>query len=153
MTVQDGKKSNGSGAHDDIRPASLGRRAILKRGVVAMPAILTLQSGAALARSSNLISASHPRTTDRRGRTLCIDSRSVYPAGGRRGARVYDLGNPPHAVVNVIRDGDISVENPDDHADYSGDWDSSRDWESKDKDWHNYQTWDSHDGGQDYSGL
>ena len=66
-----------------------------------MPAILTLQSGAALARSSNMISASSSDTTDGLGRTLCVEKSSVYPEDGY--GEKYDLGNPPHAVVNVIR--------------------------------------------------
>ena len=143
MTVQDDKKTNGSGAGHDGRPASLGRRTLLRRGVVAMPAILTLQSGAALARSSNLISASSPRSRDRLGRTLCVDSKSVYRADGRRRG-VYDLGDPPRAKVNIIRERDYFVKNSDDQDDYS------RDWESKDTDRDDYQNWGNHEGGRDY---
>jgi len=127
MTVQDDKKTNGSGAGYDGRPASLGRRTLLRRGLVAMPAILTLQSGAALARSSNLISASSSRTTDRLGRTLCVDSKSVYRVADRRGT--YDLGDPPRAVCNIIRERDYFVKNSDDQDDYN------REWGSTDSDW------------------
>ena len=68
-----------------------------------MPAILTLQSGAALARTSNLlVSAAHRGTTDRLGRTLCLDTNSVYPEGGS--GDVYDLGDPPRAELNIISD-------------------------------------------------
>ena len=81
------------------QPAKLSRRALIKGGAVAMPAILTLHSGAALARSSNLISASSPQTTDRLGRTLCVSKRSVVPADRYR--EVYDLGHPPRAEVNI----------------------------------------------------
>ena len=67
-----------------------------------MPAILTLHSGAALAVSSNLISASHYTETDEVGRTLCVDLMSVSVAD--EGAGIYDLGDdPPSAVVNVIK--------------------------------------------------
>ena len=67
-----------------------------------MPAILTLHSGAALARSSNLISATNGNPRDRRGRVLCLDRRSVRPAG--RGGRVYDLGEPAYGRVAAIND-------------------------------------------------
>lgn len=131
MSVQDDKKTKGSGTSRDSCPTSLGRRALLRRGVVAMPAILTLQSGAALARSSNLISASSPGTTDRLGRTLCLDTNSVVRAGRHRG--VYDMGeDPPHAVVNILRDQEYFVRNPD-RGD--GDWDDHEgDWDDRDSD-------------------
>ena len=84
------------------QPAKVSRRALIKGGVTVMPAILTLQSGAALARTSNLISAAAPGTTDGLGRTMCVDTNSVYPAGGS--GDVYDLGEPPRAEVNIITD-------------------------------------------------
>lgn len=68
-----------------------------------MPAILTLQSGAALARSSNMISASSPDTTDGMGRTLCVDKSSVVYADADGSSEIYDLGEPPSAEVNIIR--------------------------------------------------
>ena len=85
----------------DQLPENLSRRAVIKGGVTAMPAILTLHSGAALARSSNLISASPPGTTDGMGRTLCVDERSVMPADDY--LEIYDLGEPPSANVTIIR--------------------------------------------------
>jgi hypothetical protein len=88
---------------DVTRPASVSRRALLRSGVVAMPAILTLHSGAALARSSNLISASSSDTTDGMGRTLCVDKSSVVYADADGNSEIYDLDEPPHAVVNIIR--------------------------------------------------
>ena len=107
MFVQDDKKTKGSGASQESPPALLGRRALLRRGVVAMPAILTLQSGAALARSSNLIGASPPGTTDSLGRTLCLDTNSVVPAFGDK----YDMGdNPPYAKINIITPRDYHVD-------------------------------------------
>lgn len=102
MSVQDDSKIASKKATSDRGPATLSRRAVIRGGVSAMPAILTLQSGAALARSSNLISAASPGTTDRLGRTLCLDTNSVYRAGEY--GDTYDLGEPPHAVVNIIRD-------------------------------------------------
>ena len=69
-----------------------------------MPAILTLHSGTALARSSNLISASAPGTRDGLGRTLCLDTSSVEPVGDS--ANVFDCGDPPSATVNIIQERD-----------------------------------------------
>lgn len=83
---------------------AMSRRAILKGSVVSMPAVLTLHSGAALARSSNLISGTQYGATDAQGRTLCLDLDSVYPASDTRD--VYDLGEPPYARVSAINDRD-----------------------------------------------
>ena len=113
MSVQNDNETTLSAATHDGRPAPLSRRALMKRGAATLPVILTLQSGAALARSSNLISASHRGTTDRRGRTLCVDKRSVYRAGHSR--RVYDLGEPPYARGYAIRDLEFH-ERPDEHS-------------------------------------
>ncbi len=82
--------------------ADKSRRALLNGAVRAMPAVLTLQSGAALARSSNLISASPRDHKDRYGRTLCLDLRTVRPDG--RSGRVYDLGHPAYGRVTALRD-------------------------------------------------
>ena len=82
-------------------PERLSRRALIKGGVTAMPAILTLHSGAALARSSNMISAAPEGTTDGLGRTLCLDKGSVVPADDY--LEIYDLGEPPSADVTIIR--------------------------------------------------
>ena len=107
MTNSNQVDNNRSG--DEDRLQSPGRRALLRGATVAMPAILTLQSGAALARSSNLISAAGYDAKDRYGRTLCLDLNSVYPAGRRRG-RKYDLGDPPYASVYQLNDRDLRVE-------------------------------------------
>ena len=101
MSIQDDKETTNSSATDGLRPRRMSRRALVKTGTMAMPAILTLQSGAALARSSNLISAASPDTTVSRGRTICLDTDSVYPATRCRG--VYDAGEPSYLRVNVIR--------------------------------------------------
>lgn len=84
---------------DSDAPESPSRRALLTSGAKAMPVVLTLQSGAALAQSSNTIGASSPYTRDAHGNTLCLDTYSVQelPLGGR-----YDLGTPVDAEVNVI---------------------------------------------------
>ena len=82
-----------------------GRRALIKGAAVALPAILTLQSGAALARSSNMISTTTSDAKDGDGRTLCMDARSVTPVEGD-GGNLYDLGEPPHARVQAIEERD-----------------------------------------------
>jgi len=83
------------------RPAKVSRRALIKGGVTVMPAILTLHSGAVLARSSNMISASSPDTTDGMGRTICVNKSSVVYADDH--SEIYDLDEPPYAEVNIIR--------------------------------------------------
>ena len=88
------------------QPATVSRRALLRGGVTAMPAILTLQSGAALAVTSNLISASAQGTTDGLGRTMCLDTNSVTHLSGN----VFDLEEPPSAKVTIIPDRDYRVE-------------------------------------------
>lgn len=90
-------------AEDSDRKEFNARRALLKGGVAAMPAILTLQSGAALAQSSHMmVHAARPRATDRLGRTMCLDTNSVYPAEGHKTA--YSMGSPPKAHINIISD-------------------------------------------------
>ena len=87
------------------------RRALLKGAIATMPMILTLQSGAALARSSNLITASRPRSAkDAEGRTLCMDYNYVDTVYGAD--NVADLGEPPYAHITAIRK-DIYFDSPD----------------------------------------
>lgn len=71
-----------------------------------MPVILSLQSGAALARSSNLISETvEAGSKDSLGRYQCLDTASVMPAD--EGAGMYDLGSPvPSASVTAITERD-----------------------------------------------
>ena len=102
MTVQDDKTMKSPTVPDANRPKVMSRRAVLRGGVTAMPVILTLQSGAAMARTSNLISAAPPETRDSLDRTLCLDTNSVYPVGDS--GHTYDLGEPPRANVNIITD-------------------------------------------------
>ena len=85
-------------------PKSVSRRALLRGAVTTMPVVLTLQSGAALARSSNLISSSPYSSQDRSNRTLCLDTESVYPVDGSD--HLYDLGEPPRARVFAINERD-----------------------------------------------
>ena len=91
----------------DDQPESLGRRALLRGGATVMPAILTLQSGAALAASSNLVSAAPPGTRDNLLRTLCLDKTSVDPVPGS--ANLFDLGNPPRAYMYAITERNYKV--------------------------------------------
>lgn len=84
---------------DDL-PESPGRRRLLTYGAKSMPAILTLQSGAALAASSYTISPSSTYATDGLGRTLCVDESSVYPADET--GLLWDLGIPPQMDVTII---------------------------------------------------
>lgn len=81
-------------------PAGLSRRTLLSgAGRVAVPAIITLYSGAALARSSaNLISAdSTPGAEGNKYR--CLDTQSVDPTSN---PHVFDVGTPPMAHVTRI---------------------------------------------------
>jgi hypothetical protein len=77
----------------------VSRRAILKGSAAAMPVILTLQSGAALARSSNLVGAAPHGATDLDGNTLCLDTRTAYRVSD---GEKFDLGQPAYGTVNVI---------------------------------------------------
>lgn len=87
---------------DEASPRSVSRRALLKGTVTAMPAVLTLHSGAALARSSSMISTAAGGSTDAYGRTLCLDTDSVEAADGS--GRLFDLGEPAYGRVSAIRD-------------------------------------------------
>ena len=57
------------------RPMKISRRGLLKAGATAMPAVLTLQSGAAMAASSAYI-GSAPRSGDP---VYCMDVRNAEP--------------------------------------------------------------------------
>ena len=89
-------------AQDVHRPHRVTRRALLKNSAVSMPAILTLHSGAALARSSNLIGPANYDAKDRLGRTLCLDLNSVDSVSNA--AHIYDLGDPSYAHVYAVND-------------------------------------------------
>ena len=102
MSVQEDREKQDTAVKKVAKTRRMSRRALLKRSAISMPAVLTLQSGSALARSSNVITASSPDTSDRLGRTLCLDTNSVYPAGNSPG--MYDLGDPPQAHVNILSD-------------------------------------------------
>ena len=115
MSTQDKIEIAGKSVTGEGRPGPLSRRALIRGGAAAMPVILTLQSGAALARSSNLIGPAPP-PTDLDGPTLCLDANSVIPLSGQ-GAK-YDLGEPPYARVTAIEQRDY-YRNPNSGPDLS----------------------------------
>jgi len=78
-------------------PELMSRRAVLRGATATVPTILTLTSGAALARSSNLIGTI--QTAD--GDVLCLDPRSTN-GPIRENPNVYDLGSRPYAEVTQI---------------------------------------------------
>ena len=77
-------------------PPKLSRRTLLRAGATAMPVVLTLQSGEALARTSNLI-GSAVGSRDENGDVLCLDTtyEDILASGkvdiGDDGATVYTL--------------------------------------------------------------
>src|SRR5690606_14887248 len=84
---------------DDQRRKVLTRRLVVRGAAAAVPTILTLRSGAALARSSNLVSTSTDLSDPEGDLFHCLDSSSVEQVGANR----YDLGEPPEANVTAIR--------------------------------------------------
>jgi hypothetical protein len=91
---------------------ALNRRRLLKVAVATAPVIATLPSGAALARSSNLIGPTSGAGTDALGRTQCLDVRSGTVVDG-----MVDLGVPPSGRVTAIteryyRDGATGASTP-----------------------------------------
>ena len=75
----------------------ISRRTLLRGATATVPTILTLTSGAALARSSNLIGT----IQEANGDVLCLDPRSTK-GPTRSNPNVYDLGSPPYAEVTRI---------------------------------------------------
>lgn len=109
MASKDSKQHGAEDLAAGDRPHSMmSRRMVLRRGAAAMPAVLTLQSGAALARSSNMISAADSKPTDGYGRTLCLDENSVERADP--GMQVMDLGEPAYGRVSAINERDYRRE-------------------------------------------
>jgi hypothetical protein len=81
------------------RTTAVSRRALLAgASKAAVPAIVTLYSGAALARSSNLISAD-PTPSPDANLYRCLDTSSVYASNK---PNTYDLGSPPMGHVTQI---------------------------------------------------
>ena len=84
----------------DFSTKSVSRRRLIKGAIATAPFIATLPTGAALARSSNVItSSSEAGAKDVFGRTLCMDDRSGVDYG-----TAIDLGPWPHGSVNAITD-------------------------------------------------
>jgi len=81
-------------------PAKISRRKLLKTAAVGMPAVLTLHSGAALARSSNLIGIAPPGTRDLDGNALCLDTTMADSMDSTH----VDIGDQADAAVNILAD-------------------------------------------------
>ena len=79
---------------------SVARRALLRGAMATVPTVMTLHSGAALARSSNLVGVG-PTAGSEGGKFRCMDTETVYKTDN---PNVYDLGDPPMAHVTTIRD-------------------------------------------------
>jgi hypothetical protein len=85
----------------DAAGTSVSRRGLFRAAVTTAPLVLTLPSGAALARSSNVIGATTAGDArDWRGRTMCLDRSS----GVRDYVTRVDLGAPPSGRVSAIKD-------------------------------------------------
>jgi hypothetical protein len=84
----------------------LNRRRVLKVAMATAPVIATLPSGAALARSSNLIGTA-TNARDAKNRTLCLDVRS---GTGNVVNGVLDLGVPPRGSLTAINERDYKVD-------------------------------------------
>ena len=78
------KSESPSAGENASMPATLSRRSMLRLGATAMPVVLTLQSGEALARTSNLISAA-PGAKDGDD-VLCLNVTNAPTYGSK-----YDL--------------------------------------------------------------
>jgi hypothetical protein len=95
ITKEEGREA----ATGNSGQVSASRRALLRGAVVAMPTVMTLHSGAALARSSNLVGVG-PGAGPEGGQYRCLDTETVFRTDN---PNVYDLGNPPMAHVTTIR--------------------------------------------------
>jgi hypothetical protein len=97
------RKPNADTATSEDRPAPFSRRSLLKGSVKAMPVVLTLHSGAALARSSNTNLISESGGMDFDGNYRCLETRNLMPVA--ESESLYDFGNPrAFADVAVIPD-------------------------------------------------
>lgn len=106
MTAQHDSNSganaeNGQGAVSPSTPMPARRRILVRGAAAAVPTILTLHSGSAVAaRTSFLISKASGAPVDNAGRNMCLDLRSVKE---ELAPNVYDLGDPPSPEVTYIR--------------------------------------------------
>lgn len=105
MTDQSNKQAEPAGDAQS-REATSGapsarRRALVRGAAAAVPTILTLHSGAALARSSNLISTVNTLAAD--APANCLDTSSPTSSIQNIEGNLYDLGvNPKTEQVNII---------------------------------------------------
>ena len=83
-------------------PALISRRNLLKKGAAAMPAVLTLQSGAALAASSAYIGSVSREGSQYMGNVLCLDTYGAEPLPN---GTTYKFVDATYADVYVIPDG------------------------------------------------
>lgn len=102
------RKNDGSRAAETSidRPASMSRRKLLKQGSAAMPAILTLQSGSALAQSSVYVGDSGDGTPPHIGNIICLDTTNAEPLPN---GRTYKFVNT-FTDVNMLPDGEYYPE-------------------------------------------
>lgn len=96
-SISGANAENGQGAVSPSTPIPARRRMLVRGAAAALPTILTLRSGAALARSSNMMGVADGSSADG-GVYRCVDELSVT----RRGSQL-DLNEPPSADVTVIR--------------------------------------------------
>lgn len=90
-------KTTGSAAGSAPEARLLDRRTVLRGATAVVPTILTLGSGAALARSSNLIGTVQKSAGD----ALCLDPTSTN-GPTMQNPNVYDLGSPAYGEVTRI---------------------------------------------------
>jgi len=110
MTAQHDLKpgANADESQDPVssaEQASRKRRVVIRGAAAALPTILTLRSGAALARSSNLISATIE--VDPTGPNRCVALADVEPPIVQPAGSKYDLGEPPAARVTEFTSGHL----------------------------------------------
>lgn len=80
-----------------VAAAQPARRRLLK-STVAIPVIMTLHSGAALARSSNLVGAVDAGNAHQiDGKYVCVNNATPV----ENGSSTYDLGEPPVATLSL----------------------------------------------------
>ena len=99
-------------ANPTRRDDALSRRQVIKVAIATAPVIATLPSGAALARSSNVITSSlEGGAHDASGNTLCLadSSGAVDPPPPAFGTSI-DLGTSPNLSVTVIPQRDYRVD-------------------------------------------
>jgi hypothetical protein len=88
--------------------AALSRRRFVKGAIATAPVLATLPSGAALARSSNIIGSTSPAGAIYKNKLLCLDARSG--SGLTAGGSAVDLGQPPSGFATAITDRDYRVD-------------------------------------------